>query len=209
MTKKEQALFWLNEIKHSVQKDVEPILKVYLDESMWLNKDAPGFWTLPRILFPEIDGLARLRYGRINDRGSGKDIVSFMRNYFPGNNYKKVSGFLYYIFRLGLLHSHFPKQVLIDGKPYGWSISLGNTAEMELKMVNNDLRLDAVKFYRDFLKAIDKFIEDINDSEMEQNLVSNFFKAFPKMFDPSPVHSRQIYIEDSDLNFLKGKKSAD
>lgn len=205
MNKKEQALNCLNEIKHSVQKDVEPILKAYLNESMWIDKDAPGFWTLPRVLFPEIDGLARLRYGRINDRGSGKDLVSFMRDYFPGDNYKKVSGFLYYIFRLGLLHSHFPKQVLIGGATYGWAISLGNTAEMDLRMVNNELRLDAVKFYKDFLKAIDKYMAEINDPKMEKTLVSNFFKAFSKMFDPSLVHEKQAYIEDSDFNFLRGK----
>jgi hypothetical protein len=202
MNHKEHAIYVLRDIRQSVRKDIEPVLKAYFDESQWLDKDVPGFWTLPRLLFPEIDGLARLRYGRQTDSGSASDLVQFMRDYFPGEEYKKVSGFVYYIFRLGLLHSHFPKQVLIDGRSYGWAVSLGQKKDTELKMVGNDLMLDSVKLYNDFLAAIDKYMEEFSDPLKEKELVDNFAKAFRSIHDPASVDRN--YIKDSDIDFLKG-----
>jgi hypothetical protein len=98
------------------------------------------------------------------------------------------------------LHSHFPKQILINNRVFGWSATLDPDTQNDPVMTGNNLSLDCVTFYKDFLKANDKLIEDFTNPNLEEELVTNFNKAFRKMYDPAYVNRE--YIEKSDIDFL-------
>lgn len=199
----------LSDIRESMQRDVDPILKVYLDKNNWANDHWPGFWTIPRILFPEVDGLGRLRYGRSTDCGSSKSAVDFMREYFPRPEYKKISGFIYNVYRHGLMHSHSPKEMIINGKNRGWRINLSShSSSLHLKFQDSKekifLNLGMMDFYEDFLNAIDKYIKEFDDQKREAELVALFNEAYCIMRSPeieSEARNRK-FLDDSDFDFF-------
>lgn len=202
----------ITEIKSSVVRDITPIINCYKDKKNWIDLQQPGFWTIPRMIFPEIDGLARLRYGRINELGSGEDSVRFMEEYFCKPEYKKISGFLWHVFRLGLLHSHFPKPMSILGKNRGWGISFRlNKTEtlMHLEFLDKknkqSLILDAEEFYKDFLQAVDNYIKDFNNLKKEKELTNNFSEVYICMVFPSSKKTweNKSYLQNLDFNFFK------
>ncbi|MCX6791496.1 MAG: hypothetical protein NT149_00470 [Candidatus Gottesmanbacteria bacterium] len=209
--KKNEILKIISEIKFSAKRDIEPIIQCYRDKSNWIDSQQPGFWTLPRMIFPEIDGLARLRYGRVNDEGSTKDSVRFMEEYFSRPEYKKISGFLWYIFRLGLLHSHYPKEINILGKNRGWGISFrltGKEVSMHLKFFNpinkTNLILDGEDFYNDFVHAIDLYLLDFQKIDKEKELMDNFSVAYVSMIFPRSEMElkRKSFLKNLDSNFF-------
>lgn len=211
MFTKDQIKSIILEIKESVRRDVEPVVKAYQDKNNWIDGNVPGFWTIPRMIFPEIDGLGRLRFGRRSYSGSSKDAVNFMREYFPRKEYKKISGFLYNVFRHGLLHSHYPKEMIIYGRNRGWSVSLKllGTRSMHFKFFSisekKDLILDAEEFYKDFLSAIDGYIQDFDNPDKEAELIANFNVAYCEMRNSELEQEsrKKSFLQDSDFDFFK------
>ncbi len=212
LVNKNQVVAVLEEIKQSVIGDVEPVLKAYGD-LVKIKNDARrvGFWTIPRIIFPEIDGIARLRYGRLSDFGSSKDSICFIREYFPGNVYKQIAGFLYAVFRHGLLHSHYPKSVIIRGKDRGWAVVLSSPGvipmhlEFMVKTKKTHLTLDAREFYSDFIAAIDKYIKEFDDGQRQAMLTTLFNRAYHQMISPQLEQDfcKNKYINTSDIDYFK------
>lgn len=209
---KKEIIEIITEIKNSVARDIMPTIKCYRNKNNWKDFQQPGFWTIPRMIFPEIDGLARLRYGRINEVGSSQDAVKFMEEYFPRPEYKKISGFLWHVFRLGLLHSHYPKSMSILGKNRGWGVSLrltGKEVPIHLEFLDKknkeSLTLDGEEFYKDFIQAIDNYIKDFNDLKKENELINNFSEVYACMVFPSSEKTwgKKSYLQNLDFNFFR------
>lgn len=212
MFNKDQAQGILKEIRESVKRDVIPVLNAYRNQENWIDKNAPGFWTIPRMIFPEIDGLARLRYGRIINSGSSADAVKFIRGYFTKSEYKQIGGFIYNVYRHGLLHSHFPKEMIICGKNRGWGVVIGINSEQKTRHLQFSLpskkeilTFDGEEFFNDFLSAIDKYINDFNDPNKEAELIASFNRAYCIMKSPQlEQESRNMpFMQDSDYDFFK------
>lgn len=210
MFNKDQIKAIIQEIRESIRRDIEPLLRAYLDKNNWIDGHAPGFWVIPRILFPEIDGLGRLRYGETDTKGSSCWPVLFMREYFPRSEYKQVSGFIYNTYRHGLLHSHYPKEMIIHGKNRGWQINLSThqSSIIHLKFQNYKektlLSLGVKDFYEDFLKALDKYVSEFDDSEKEKELIANFNTAYSVMRNPESeeISRKRPFMLDSDFDFF-------
>lgn len=207
-----QMIQLIQEIKVSIQRDIEPVLKGYRNKNNWIDDNVPGFWTILRMLFPEIDGLGRLRYGRTIEKGVSGDAVKFMREYFPRPEYKQISGFIYNVYRHGLLHSHYPKQMIIDGRNRGWAVNFrltGQEVPLHLKFMINStkeqLSIDGQAFYEDLLSAIDKYIQDFSDSKKEPELQTNFRAAYQSMVAPEKeaIARKRSFIQNSDFDFFK------
>lgn len=207
---KEEIKNFLNEIKTSVSCEIKPLFSLYSD---YLEEcyTTPGMRSIPRIIFPEIDGLARLRYGYVKNRWNSKLPVQFMREYFPIKQYKEISGFIYNVFRHGLVHSHWPKMMIISNKVVGWSMTISSQKDNLLEKVHltcpdpkkNHLNLNAWEFYEDFLASIDNYVKDFDngDFKKENELIQNFSRAHFKMHEPEDMRKGGI-IKDSDINFF-------
>lgn len=211
MLNKEEIKNVLRGIKESIIYEMKPILNVYKDHH---SIEHPlGFWTIPRLLFPEIDGLGRLRYGSTNVRGDSRCPIQFMRNYFPRAEYKEISGFIYNVYRHGLTHSHWPKKMIINNKVREWVMILSIGSQIHLEFSDKDktrLNISAKDFYEDFLKSIDKYIKDFDNNNALQvyKLTRKFSQTYFIMHDPEKEEdikknkSKRKYLLDSDFDFF-------
>lgn len=133
-----------------------------------------------------------------------------MMEYFPRKQYKEISGFIYNVFRHGLLHSHWPKMMKINNKVIGWSMIISQKDNLLEKghLICPDpkkthLNINAWEFYEDFLASIDNYVKDFDngDFKKENELIKNFSRAHFKMHEPEVMRKRGI-IKDSDINFF-------
>lgn len=185
---KEEIKNVINDIKKSIVCDVGPLFDVYLDKN---NLDrctgsVQALRVIPRLLFPEIDGLGQLRYGYYG--ADSKYPVQFMEEYFTRPEYKKISGY-----RHGLIHSHWPKIIIIDNKAIGWQMTISQRDPLLQKghltcpdKKKTHLNISAIEFYDDFLAAIDKYMEDFENSDTKKvnELIENFSKVYFKIHEP-------------------------
>ena len=209
---KEEIIIVLEEIKQSVNKDIGLALKAYLEH--WeKEKEGVGFWVFPRMLFPEIDGLASFYTGDTLSRTNAKNAVEFMREYFGRIDkvYSEISGFIYYTYRHSLIHCHYPRNIqLISGKQVNWGFAINPTElksrALEFHKNTNVLLIDCVQLFRDFLKALDFYIKDFDVPAKEKQLIHNFEKAYNEMQGlrtEQEVRKNDKYIKDSDLNYFQ------
>ncbi|MFH1352581.1 MAG: hypothetical protein ABIH68_03290 [bacterium] len=204
-------------ITTSVKTDIEPMLKGWSNRKYRYGKSPPQMYAIPRIIFPEIDGLGRLRYGEKSQYGTAKNAVKFMREYFGRTSkhkeiYTAISGFLYNVYRHGLMHSNYPKKMIIYGKDRGWAISFSDAEKDEsshLQFLGEDKTqfcIDCHEFYRDFLDALDKYKDDFDDTKKQAELLNNFNIAYPLMISAEQGQysiKRKNILQDSDFEYFK------
>lgn len=207
MTKKQQAIFLLTEILTSSENDIKPVLGLYCSHN--LNKEPKiGFFAVPRLIFPEIDGLGCYYAGKID--GTSKNAINFIKEYFGRVNsiYKNRGSFLYFVYRHGLMHQHIPKTIIMDGKVFGWGISISSdevsTNCMHLQVINGNIQIDANRFYEDFSKALKIFIDDVKN-ETNDVLAINIIQAHKEMYnsqDTVNIINKYKYMCKDDFLFL-------
>lgn len=207
MSEPESAKKILGEILESVQRDVREILKLQ-NEAFKKSKQVSNIWTLPRILFPEIDGIARLRYGVTGV--SGKEIaeaaVKFMKHYFRDKKeYEKLAGFQYVMYRHTLLHSHYPRTLWMNHGLVNWVVTggrIGNVAPTRSNKKN--IVLDGNYLFENFIFATRKYIKEFDDPNLCADLSNKFSLAWGAM--NSPVREdflrRNLAIAPTDFDYF-------
>lgn len=147
-----------SEIKQSIQRDMRLILTFPAARTA-------GFYAGVRYLFAEVEGLAKLYWGRENlprrrrSRYGGRqytsrDAVRFMRKF---SILTPTSGVHYEVFRHGLAHSHIPKFFSKNRTVIEWYLS--NSAGFTSFGV-------FIPGFRDqVFDAIDSFIDELRDEQ--------------------------------------------
>ncbi len=206
MNKAEIISYIEDHIKRSLQNDVAPVLKLYR-KHFDRTREGIGFFSIPRMLFPEIDGLGSFLAGTTSN--TSKHAVYYMREYLGRVNprYREVSGFIYHVYRHGLMHQHVPKLVANKGGTLGWVISMSDPSVPmggHLEKWGNTIQIDAVRLYEDVIDSIDIYIEDIQ-SDQDGDLQKKFNNAYQSMNTPEDkdvlLERKVEYLKQSDFSF--------
>jgi len=200
-------------IKDSITYEIEPIFDAYCTDNVKKLVDGhnPCSLIVPRLLFPEIEGLGNLRYGNTYNTDNSEYAVKFMRDYFPRQEYKKISGFIFNCWTRGLIRSHWSKGMSINNKNIGWQMSSTCSQENHLIFTDVDknirtLSISATYFYQDFLGAIDSYIKEFDSNDNNVNdLIDKFSKVYYKIntAEPEKYTKRKPFLQDSDFDFFK------
>lgn len=195
----------LDDIKKSIEGDVGTVLPVYA-------ANMAGFFAIPRLLFPEIDGLGSFITG--NPRATTENITIYLKLVMSkiDPRYAKYAAFITFVYRHGLLHQHTPKKFEYRKKDIGWMFNISHTnnpldiqRKFHLHFVNNTLQLDMNVFYQDTFDSIDKLYEMLTKSYKEQ-----FAKAISQQSTPlnktNILNRNKKFIKASDFNFFKELK---
>lgn len=140
-----------NEVKQSIQRDMSLILTFPAAYNS-------GFYAGVRYLFAEVEGLAKLYWGRESVQRpryggriySAEDAVRFMRRF---NILTPTSGVHYEVFRHGLAHTHMPKWISKNRRAIEWYLSNGAGI--------NRFGIFIPQFRDQVVDAIDAFIDEL------------------------------------------------
>jgi hypothetical protein len=195
----------LDNIKSSIENDVGKVLSVY-------SANMCGFFAIPRLLFPEIDGMGSFLTG--DPENTTKNIITYFKEVLSeiDTRYANYAVFITYVYRHGLLHQHHPKMFEYKKKGIGWMFNISNTnnpIEIQrphhLNFVGNILQIDMNLFYKDVIDSIDKLYEKIINSYKD-----SFAKSIQKQSRPlnktSILKKKKNFIKKSDFNFFKDFK---
>ena len=102
--------------------------------------------------------------------------------------YKDLSDLIYNVYRHGLMHTQMPKASEIDGELVCWQINYDDDQHLRVYESSNAtiIPMSPQRFFEDLIEALEKYINDFDDSAMSTNLLKNFKKGFLEM---SRVHS--------------------
>jgi hypothetical protein len=201
---KEDIVEYLEEIQQSIKNDAGTAIDFYMDHFLKTDEGI-GLFTIPRIIFPEIDNLGSYYAGTI--KNTSANAINFIKDYFSKINleYLNKGAFIYQVYRHGLMHQHIPKFVSYKNKNLGWAIGLSNrgTKSSHLKLWGKSVKIDGKQFYEDLLIAIDLYKEDIKSGN--RKLISNFIKAHKEMITPISKTAllKKSYFSKKDLSFIK------
>lgn len=199
----------INNIKQSIINDVGGALLGWSSQIHEKGQVA-GFYAIPRMLFPEIDGLGSYMTG--NPHSTGLNIKTYLSEVMGSKKprYKEVAAFMVFVYRHGLLHQHEPKWFSYKKKVIGLQFTIGNQnnpreiqASSHLVFIKDVLILDANTFYYDVVDSIDDFANDV---------ISKYRKTFEMSIDiqSKPLTKTELlykranrYISEKDFDFLK------
>ena len=192
----------LEEIEKSVKNDVDPIINLYINHFKDTDEGI-GLFTIPRIIFPEIDNLGAYYKGTIYN--SSQNAISFIKDYFSQiePEYKEKGAFIYVIYRHGLMHQHTPKLMSYRKKNVGWVVSLSLDGVGHLDIWGKTVQLNAGRLYDNYLGALNLYKNDIQKGD--QKLINKFILAHKEMATPMSKTKllKRDYLQQSDFNFLK------
>lgn len=145
-----------NEVKQSIQSEMSLILT-------FPAANTTGFYAGVRFLFAEVEGLAKLYWGRENVQRpryggriySADDAVRFMRRF---GILAPTAGVHYEVFRHGLAHTHMPKFIMKNRRVIGWYLS--NVAGI------TQFGIFIPQFRDHVIDAIDAFIAELRQEQL-------------------------------------------
>lgn len=160
-----------DELKQSVLRDMALLLT-------FPAANTAGFYAGVRYLFAEIEGLAKLFWGRETDgrraryggrQYGAKDAVKFMRRF---SILTPTAGVHYEVFRHGLAHTHIPKFVSKNRRAINWYLS--NAASI------NQFGICIPQFRDQIIDAIDSFIDELRQEEQSggRNRLNRFLIGY-------------------------------
>ncbi|MGA2911450.1 MAG: hypothetical protein ABSE17_02305 [Candidatus Levyibacteriota bacterium] len=199
-----QIKSYLDTIKNSIEGDVGKALPVY-------SSIPCGFFAVPRLLFPEIDGLGSYLTGK--PEATVENITTYLRLILSklDARYSKYAVFITFVYRHGLLHQHAPKNFEYKKKDISWMFNINNPnnpidvqREFHLRFEHNFLQIDMNVFYKDVVDSIDLAYEEIIKSYKEKFDRSVFIQASP--LNKTNILKRKQYakfIKNSDFTFFK------
>lgn len=191
-TDKQIENFIMNRIKTSVENDVGKVLPTYFENEC-------GFFAIPRLLLPEIDGMGAFFTGEA--KNTVKNIKTYLAEAMShiDARYDKYAFFIAVVYRHGLLHQHSPKNFKYKNKEVGWSFVINSSLlekiqrKTHLEISRNTLRIDMNLFYHDFVNSI-PIAKDL--------IVANHKENFTKAFKDQTKYLTKTGL----LNKYKGKK---
>ncbi len=144
-----------NEVKQSIVSEMSLILT-------FPAANTTGYYAAVRFLFAEIEGLAKLYFGRESVRTpryggtvyKAEDAVRFMRRF---NILTPTSGAHYEVFRHGLAHTHMPKFIKKGHQVIGWYLS--NVAGV------TQFGIFTPQFRDQVISAIDSFVDELRNEQ--------------------------------------------
>ena len=204
--------YLLNDIKQSIINDCGTALEAYW-EKFSKDKISAGFFAIPRLLFPEIDGLGSYITGK--PMCTGLNIKTYLETIMCQIDirYSSFSSFIAFIYRNGHLHQHQPKRFKYRGKELGWWFSINspnNPIDIQRKyhlVINKDiLMIDMNVFYLDVTNSIDIVL-----SIILKNTENKFQEAYKMQNKPLTKHAllnskkrnRCRYIFPKDFKFVE------
>ncbi len=199
--------YLVNHIKQSIINDVGGALTGWSSQ-IHQNGMIAGFYAVPRMIFPEIDGLGSYITG--NPHATGLNIKTYLSEVMGAKKpqYKKVAAFMVFVYRHGLLHQHEPKWFSYRRKVIGLQFTIGNQnnprevqASDHLVFKGSVLNLDANTFYYDVVDSIDGFAEDVITKY--RNAFEKSIKAQAKPLTKTELLRKNSYLTEQDFNFLK------
>jgi hypothetical protein len=152
-----------------------------------------GYFSLIRIITPHFSFFGRLYKGIIgNKKGEETEAVQdFMKDYLgrinkdAENYYNEFAGYIWHCFRHGLTHTNLPKIYFNPNgqiKEIGWNIKIEIDNPMNRYCtLGHKFSLFPKILFDDLLKAIDFYIEDIENSKNSEILQENFKKSLCDM----------------------------
>jgi len=190
-------------IKQSIKDDVGSVLSVY-------SGNMCGFFAIPRLLFPEIDGLGSFITGDI--KSNTENIVTYFKLILSkiDSRYEKFAVFMTFVYRHGLLHQHSPKKFKYKNKEVGWIFNISHTnnplevqREYHLVFRGDLLQIDMNLFYNDVFNSIDilekmitiKYTNEFTKAVKDQTTALNKTAILKKK-------NYKKFIKKSDFNFL-------
>jgi len=201
--------YLINHIKQSIINDVGGAF-IGWSSQMHQKKHIAGFYAVPRMLFPEIDGLGSYITG--NPRSTGLNIKTYLSEVMGINKprYKKVAAFMVFVYRHGLLHQHEPKWFSYKKKVIGLQFTIGNQnnprevqASNHLVFTDNVLAIDANTFYYDVVDSLDGFVNDVISKYRNTFEASIRIQSKPLTKTELLYKRTNQYISEKDFNFLK------
>lgn len=208
--------YLINHIKKSIQNDVGLAIDAYMKDFFDnKNGDTKGFFAIPRLLFPEIDGLGSYITG--NPRSTVLNIKTYLTDIMSqiDMRYGEYAAYIALIYRHGLLHQHEPKRFKSKGKEVGWMLWLGSTnlpvdvqrKNNHLQFAGNHLMLDTTLFYKDTLDSVDIAADEILKKYKKQFIKS--YKEQLKFLTKSFLlkkYSGKSVLNKNDFKFIKNIK---
>lgn len=161
--------YLLNHIKKSIENDAGLAIDAYMQDLFnKKNGEGKGFFAVPRLLFPEIDGLGSYLTGKpketvLNIKTYLTDILSQL-----DSRYADYAAYIALIYRHGLLHQHDPKKFKFKKVEIGWWLSV-NSQNLPIDIQRKDhlcffqncLMLNMTVFYQDTLNSVDIALKEI------------------------------------------------
>lgn len=182
-----------NHLMESLKNEFNPAIKAYTEDSIKTGI-GKGFFGLLRIIFPTITFLGALYKGR----DSAKNAVSFMENYMGqvDPKYEHLSDLIYNVYRHGLTHTQMPKVLEIDGKIVIWEINYNDPEHLKIAKSKNliNIPISPNRFFRDLVEALEKYINDFDDTGKNTEWLETFKRGFLEM---SKVHSESELLNKS------------
>ncbi len=149
-------VMYLDDIKDMISNEVGVAIKAYWDKYEKDNK-MMGYFSVLRMLFPEIDGLGSYLTG--NPMTTGYNIKTYLQKIMSkiDDRYSKFAGFIALIHRNGLMHQHSPKQFMYKKRRIGWELNFhnGGNDQDHLYFRNDILIINLNLFFEDLVNSID------------------------------------------------------
>ncbi len=152
------------QIKQSIINDVGIAIDAYSNHFTKYNEGV-GYFAIPRLLFPEIDGLGSYITGK--PLRVSENLICYMKEIMSqvDKRYGEYAVFIVTLYRHGLLHQHEPKKFRYKSKEIGWAFELGSLNLPVESLRQNHLNYDGQTlwinmnvFYFDVLASIDLFL---------------------------------------------------
>lgn len=176
-------------IKNSIINDVGLAINAYCSEHHHGNITS-GFFAIPRLLLPEIDGMGAYITG--NAGSTASNIENYLQKVMSkiDTRYSLYSKFISKIYRHGLLHQHEPKNCKYQGRDAGWSFMVSNPnnpigVQRKYHLIENPIKFDKsvldppfilqsdmTLFYKDVVNSI-----EIMKKETKTTYRKTFYKA--------------------------------
>ena len=196
---------WIvSEVRQSIIDDAETAIKAF-------SRSGTGFFAVPRLLFPEIDGLGSYLTGEADS--TGKNIFTYLKRAMSliDPRYAEYAAFITFIFRHGLLHQHSPKKFKYGEREFGWQFEINTTNTPEnisrrnhLVFRNNLLLINMNLFYEDLVNSIDRFLAMVDTRQVSyKNINSAMQKQFGYLKRKDLSGRGKAFLNKDDLAFLK------
>lgn len=208
-SKKRIENYLIDQVKESIKNDCGIAIKGY-SQAAREEQRFGGFYSIPRMLFPEIDSLGSYITGE--PLSTSRNIKIYLQIILSKINpkYGEFAGFIVLVLRHGLLHQHSPKNFKYKSKFSGLAINLAspnNPISVErlhhLQFSGRYLQISVNCLYNDLLDSFDYLLEYLFEKNNKQNFVKSINKQTKCLTKNFCLKHNKKYICQKDFNFLK------
>ncbi len=172
-------------IRYFYNKRVQYVLINPLDEMyqslMKKKKESTTLLCFANCICCSIEAFGKFYTGKTQRGHSGPNFKKFVEVYMRSDYFtkyfksKKYVDILWDDFRNGIAHGFTVKEG-------GFEHKLKNYFEIKNIRGKQQLEIEPTFFYKDFLKGIKKYIQDLRKSKLADDIYKNFDKTFTEIF---------------------------